>query len=534
MREMTTMRSSFFHRARRAGAASIMALTVGHGPAIAADLTIALQTDVTSFDPHVAPAFTSSALHQHVFDSLVVLDRSFVPQPNLAIAWRTIDELTWEFDLRPDVRFSDGAALTADDVAFSIRRINAVKHPSGTYAPYTRAIKEAAVTGPLRLRLITVSPYPALLQDLARVRVVPARLGDDIPTEAFNTGRAAIGSGPYRLGGWTPGEKLEFVRNPNYWGSAPSWNAVTFRPIPSDAARLAALLSDSVQVIDKVAVADVAQLRNDNRVSLFVHDGNRTMFLVPDAVRDETPYVTDRTNQPIKPNPLKDLRVRQAISLGIQRQALVDRVMEGLAAPANQAAPQGMLGYAASLPPASYDPARARALLAEAGFPEGFRLTLHCSNGRYVNDRASCLAAAQMLTRIGIEAAVDAEPQNVFYARMTRFDASLLLNGWGSYGDNFAVLRQALHSVDPRRGYGGFNRGRYSNPEVDRQIEIAAEAIDPLRREEALQAAMSGAIRDLAIIPLYTASWAWATRKGLAYAAGFDEGTLAANVTLAP
>jgi peptide/nickel transport system substrate-binding protein len=190
-----------------------------------------------------------------------------------------------------------------------------------------------------------------------------------------------------------------------------------------------------------------------------------------------------------------------------------------------------MFGYSERIPPAAFDPAGARRMLAEAGYPNGFRLTMHCSSGRYVNDRQTCQAVAQMLNRIGIQTGVEAEPPSVFYARMTRFDASLLLNGWGSIGDNLVVMRQALHSVDDARGYGGFNRGRYANAEVDRLIETAAATIDPDRRREAQQKAMEGAMADLGVIPLYTAGWAWAARKGLRYEAGFDEGTLAMRVT---
>jgi peptide/nickel transport system substrate-binding protein len=500
-------------------------------PVLAADLNVALQTDATSMDPHVAPTFTSSALHQHVFDTLVAMDPKLNVVPDLAIAWRSVSDTAWEFDLREGVRFSDGRPLTAEDVAFSLARVNSVRHGAGTYAPYARAISNVTVLGPHRIRLETATPYPQLLLDVARLRVVSATAAVDAGTPDFNAGRAAIGTGPYRLVRWTPGERLELTRNPSYWGAAPAWENVTFRPIANDAARLAALLSGTVDLIDKVPMTDVARLRSDQRVTLFVHDGNRTMFLVPDTARDTTPFAFDREGRPLDRNPLRDLRVRQAISLAINRPALTERAMDGLATPANQAAPEGMFGYSAAIPAAAFDPARARALLAEAGFPNGFRLTLHCSNGRYVNDRQTCLQVAQMLSRIGIEAAAEAEPQSVFMTRMTAFNATLLLNGWGSYGDNLVVLRQAIHSVDPARGYGGFNRGRYANAEVDRLIDTAAQTIDDTRRAAMQGEAMERAMADLGVVPLYTAAWIWATRRGFAFTPGFDEGTLAMRAT---
>jgi peptide/nickel transport system substrate-binding protein len=294
---------------------------------------------------------------------------------------------------------------------------------------------------------------------------------------------------------------------------------------------LAALLSGSADVIDKVSTADISRLRSDDRVAVFTHSGNRTMFLVPDLDRDVSPYITDRDGMPLNPNPMRRLEVRRALSLAINRQALAERTMEGLATPANQAAPEGMFGYSSRIAPVTYDPNAARRMLADAGYPNGFRMTLHCSSGRYLNDRQTCQAIGQMLQRAGVETRVEAEPPAVFYTRMTAFNASLLLNGWGSIGDNLTVMRQALHSVDAGRGYGGFNRGRYANAEVDRLIEAAAEITDDRQREAAQQAAMEQAMADLAVIPLYTASWAWATRRGLAYEAGFDEGTMATRVT---
>ncbi|WP_431284344.1 ABC transporter substrate-binding protein [Humitalea sp. 24SJ18S-53] len=501
------------------------------GAVAAQSLTIALQTDLTALDPHVAPTFTSAGMQQHVYGSLVAMDVRLNIVPDLATAWRNIDETTWEFDLREGVRFSDGTPFTADDVVFSLRRAATIRNPAGTVAPYVRAIRSVTAVGPHRVRLVTATPYPLLIADLTRVRIIPALLGDDVTTERFNRGEAAIGTGPYRAVRWTPGDRLELQRNPGHYGPAPVWENVVFRPITSDTSRLAALLSGGADVIDKVSTADVARMRTDDRVVLFPHDGNRTMFLVPDLSRDVSPFVTARDGTPLDPNPLRKTEVRRALSLAINRTALAERTMEGLASPANQAAPQGMFGYSDRIPPATFDAVGARRLLAEAGYPNGFRLTLHCSSGRYVNDRQTCQAVGQMLSRIGIETVVEAEPPSVFYTRMTRFDASLLLNGWGSIGDNLTVMRQALHSVDESRGYGGFNRGRYANAEVDRLIEAAAGTIDTTRRAAAQQAAMEQAMADLGVIPLYTASWAWATRRGLAYEAGFDEGTMATRVT---
>ncbi|MGG5823916.1 ABC transporter substrate-binding protein [Falsiroseomonas sp. HW251] len=494
--------------------------------ASAADFTFALQTDTTSMDPHVAPTFTASALHAHVFDTLVTMDPRYNLRPSLATSWRPVSDTAWEFELRPGVTFADGRTLTAEDVAFSFSRVLSVRFGAGTYAPYARSVSGVTVLGPHRVRLETAAPYPQLLLDVERIRIVSAGVGD-ATTVDFNQGRAAIGTGPFRLVRWTPGEKLEFTRNPTYWGPPPVWDNVTMRPIPNDAARLAALLSGTVDLIDKVPMTDVARLRGDSRVTIYAHDGNRTMFLVPDTAREVTPFVTDKEGRPLDRNPLRDVRVRQAMSLAINRAALTERAMDGLATPANQVAPEGMFGFADGLPRSNFDPIAARRLLAEAGFPNGFRITLHCSNGRYVNDRTTCLQIVQMLSRIGIDASAEAEPQSVFLTRMTAFNASLLLNGWGSTGDNLVVLRQAVHSVDPAGGWGGFNRGRYSNPGVDRLIEQASQTLDDTRRAALQAEAMQRAMEEVGLVPLYTAQWIWATRRGFTFTPGFDEGTLA-------
>ena len=300
------------HIARHLLGAAVATLALSAATARAQDISIALQTDATSMDPHVAPTFTTSALHQHVFDTLIAVDPRLATGPDLATSWRAVNETTWEFELRQGVTFSDGTPFTAEDVAFSIARVQSVRHGAGTYAPYARPISAVTVLGPHRVRLETATPYPQLPLDVSRLRIVSAAAARDASTADFNQGRAAIGTGPYRLVRWTPGDRLELTRNPTYWGQAPAWANVTFRPISNDAARLAALLSNTVDLIDKVPMNDVARLRSDARIAIFQHDGNRTMFLVPDTAREVSPFVTDRQGKPLDPNPLRDVRVRQA------------------------------------------------------------------------------------------------------------------------------------------------------------------------------------------------------------------------------
>jgi peptide/nickel transport system substrate-binding protein len=501
-------------------------------PAAAESLAIALQSDIASLDPHVAPAQTGEAVLRHIYGTLVERDAELRIVPGLAAAWRLVDPTTWEFTLRPGLRFSDGSALRAEDVAFSFRRVAGIRNAAGTYAPYIRAIKAVTAAAPDVVRIETLQPYPQLLGDIVRIGIVSEAAAGQATTEDFNRRMAAIGAGPYKAEAWSPGDVLRLVRNPYYWGTPPAWDVVTFRPIANDAARLAALLSGAADLIDKVPQGDVARLRTDPALRLTVHDGNRSMFLAPNFAACAGAYATDDAGQRLTPDPLLSPKVRQALSLAINRPAMVDRVMAGLGAVANQIVPKGMFGYDAALPPPLYDPAAARRLLTEAGYPHGFHLVLHCSNGRYVNDQQTCLAVAQMLARAGIQMQVQAEPQSVFYARLGRQDFDLVLNGWGSdTGDSIVVLRQALHSVDAAKGLGGFNRGRYSNPDVDRAIDAATALPDAAARERIQAEAMATAMADNGVIPLYASAWIWGSRRGIVYEGSFEEGTLATRAT---
>jgi peptide/nickel transport system substrate-binding protein len=234
-----------------------------------------------------------------------------------------------------------------------------------------------------------------------------------------------------------------------------------------------------------------------------------------------------------------DRRVREAISKAINRPAIVERVMEGVAIPAGQLLPEGFFGVSPKLKPETYDPEAAKKLLAEAGYPDGFGLTLHGPNDRYINDAKICQAIGQMLARIGIKAEVETMSKSVFFSKASRGGPdkspafSFILVGWGSgTGEASSPLKSLLHTYDKARGFGASNRGRYSNAEVDRLIEQALATVDDAKREKLLQQATEVAIEDLGIIPLHYQVNVWATRKGLAYTPRTDEYTLAMSVII--
>jgi peptide/nickel transport system substrate-binding protein len=284
--------------------------------------------------------------------------------------------------------------------------------------------------------------------------------------------------------------------------------------------RIAALLAGDVQAINNVPPSDVAQLRGNPAVEVTRAGSNTVLFLHMDSFRDQTPFATDKSGAPLPSNPFKDRRVRQAMSKAINRAALTERVMEGSAVPASQLLADGFFGVSPKLKPDAFDPAGARRLLAEAGYPNGFGLTIHGPNDRYVNDEKVLQAIAPMLIRAGIETKVVAQPWSVFIsaASAPNYAYSVLLIGNGATtGENSFPLRSQFGTVDAATGMGSSNRARYSNPEVDRVLAQAMATVDDAKRDLLLQQVTEIAMADQAVVPLYYQDNVFATRKGVRY-----------------
>ncbi|MBK1660473.1 ABC transporter substrate-binding protein [Paracraurococcus ruber] len=502
------------------------------GGAAAQSLTMAVGAPVTSLDPHYHQLSPNTAVAQMVFDGLTGTDARARVVPGLAEGWTAVDETTWEFRLRRGVRFHNGSALTAADVAFTFQRVPNVPNSPSSYAIYTRPIREVQIVDDHTLRLRTAAPWPLLPTDLANVMILDQETHAAATTEGFNAGAMAVGTGPFRMVTHRNGERIEFERNDAYWGDRPHWQRVAYRMVTNDAARTAALLAGDVEVIDQVPTSDLAKLRGDQRLTLAEVTGLRLIFLGLDHARtDASPFVTDNDGKPLPRNPLKDARVRRALSLAIDRGAITERVMEGAAIPAGQFLPEGSFGWVPDLPVPRAEAEAAKRLLAEAGFPQGFRITLHGPNDRYPNDARIIQAIGQMWTRAGIRTTVEASPWTTFVARAGRQDLSAFLIGWGSSsGEASNPLRNLVAGFDRDKGYGASNRGRYANPELDRVVETAMRTLDDARREALLQQATRIAFEDVAIIPLHIQKNAWAMRRGLAIDARADELTRAQDV----
>ncbi|MES2562153.1 MAG: ABC transporter substrate-binding protein [Pseudomonadota bacterium] len=512
----------------RFAAVLILVSALSTQPLIAADLSIALGADVTSIDPHFHNLTPNNNVANHIFEPLVGKNARGQLTPALAESWRAIDDLTWEFRLRRGVKFHDGSDFTAADVAYSLERVPAVPNSPSPFTTYTKQITEKLVVDTHTIRLKTAAPYPLMPNDMGTIFIVSSRAAKGASTEDFNSGKAAIGTGPFRFARWHKGSRIELARHDSYWGVKPPWEKVVFRIITSDPTRVASLLAGEVRAIENVPTSDLAHLAKQPELAVYRVVSHRVMYLHIDSSRDRSPFVTDKAGKPLDRNPLKDVRVRRAISKAINRQALVERVMEGAARATGQLMPEGMFGYTPTLKPEPYDPEGARKLLAEAGYPDGFALTVHGPNDRYVNDDQVVQTIAQMLSRIGIAAKVETLPSAVYFSRANKLDFSMMLVGWGSdTAEASSPLKALLATYSADKGLGQANRGRYSNSKMDALLQQALATVDDARRENLLQQATQVAMSDLGIVPLYHQESIWAARKGVVYTPRADEKTFA-------
>ncbi len=501
------------------------------GSVMAQSLAIASSAPVTSIDPHYHTFGPNASLHHHIYEPLIQRDAPGNLKPGLATSWKLRDDKTWEFKLR-NVTYHNGEKFTAEDVAYSLDRVPKVKNSPASFQIYTRAVVAVEIVDPQTILLKTATPYPLLPQDISQIFIIPRSLGAEPATEDFNNGKNAIGTGAYRFVSYRPGEKIELERNDTYWGEKPHWKTVNYRIISNDGARTASLLAGDVGIIEFVPPVDIPNLRKDSRVSLSEVVSNRSIFLWLDHSREgPTPFVTGPNGEILEKNPLKDRRVRLALSIAINRQAIVDRVMENTAIPTGQYLRPGAPTYVPDLKPQLYDPERAKKLLAEAGFPKGLRISLHGPNDRYVNDAKIIQAVGQMWQRIGVQTTVEGLPWSNFVARAGKQEFSAFLLGWGvSSGEGTNPLRAQIATWNPQRGLGTANRGRYSNPAVDTLIDQAMATMDDGAREKIVQQAMRMAMEDVPVVQLHLQKNIWATRKGLSYEARVDEETLAMGV----
>jgi len=513
-------------------------------PAMAQDLRIGVASEVTSIDPHFHNVGPNNALRKHIFEGLLGNDQNQKLKPELAASWRAVDDTTWEFKLRPNVKFTDGSEFTAKDVVYTLCRIPTVENSPSSFTVFTRGIGAIETPDPMTIRFKTTAPQPLLPNNLSAVGILSSKLygGENVVYKAagcenlgtppksadFNDPAKAIGTGPYKLQNYTRGTHVVLERNDAYWGDTPTWAKVTFRPFSSAGPRVAALLAGDVDLIENPPIQDFDKIKAAG-FQIAQALSNRIIYLHMDQFKDpnwKTPGVkgTDK-------NPFLDKRVREAVSKAINREAIVQRIMGGVAQPAGELLPYPLFGASQDMKPVAFDPEGARKLLAEAGYPNGFEVTLATPNDRYINDAQVAQAVAQMLTRVGIKTNVEAMTASTFFSRRNKYEFSFYLAGWGAdTGEMSNSLVALVATPDPKTGLGHTNRGRYSNPQLDELIKEAQRTVDDAKREEILKRASKLAMSDFPIIPLHFEVTPWAFKKGLNYTPRVDQYTLATEV----
>jgi len=465
-------------------------------------LVIGTKLELNTLDPHFFNGFPQGSSHSLIFDALLALDSELRLVPGLATAYRNVDPTTWEFDLRQGVKFHDGSDFTADDVIATLERVPKVPNSPNPFTQFTRLVVKSEKLGSHKIRFTTETPTPTLASDLARVFII-SKKHVAASTADFNNGAAgaAIGTGPYKVTEWTNGQQLVLARNDAYWGEKQPWAKVTEKVIKGDASRIAALLSGDVDAIDEIPTIDLPRIKQDKRFGVSSGASATVQYIAMDAVRDVSPFISAKDGQPaLLGNPLKDKRVRKALSLAINRKLIVDRILDGSGTPASQFLPSRFDGTSTKLKVDPYDVEKAKALLKEAGYANGFKLTLHATNDRYPKDKDIAQAVGQAWTRIGLQVAVEAVPGTVFFSQASKQDYSLFM---AQYGTEEASIgpRALIHT--PGGIYGTANRTKFSHTDIDAAIEKAQAEMDPVKRKPLVQASIDISMEEQAIIPVF-------------------------------
>jgi peptide/nickel transport system substrate-binding protein len=496
----------------------ILLLAFAALPVCAANLRWAAQNDVLTLDPHSQNHQTTTTMLQHVYEGLTRYTKDYKLEPALAVGWKQLSDTHWRFNLRKGVKFHDGSDFSADDVVFSFQRI---KQPQGTMQIYVAGVSEVKKVDEYTVDLLLSGPTPLLLRGLVDFRIMSRswaekhrsqNIQDYAKREETYASRNTNGTGPYLLKTWEPDKRVVFEQFKGWWGKLEgNVTEMTYTPIKSDATRVSALLAGDVDLVTEVPVQDVERLRKEGKVR--VQDGHevRTIFLAMDQHNSELKYSSIKGK-----NPFKDVRVRRALNLAVDREAIKRVTMRGLSIPAGIMVAPGVHGYSKDLDVVpKYDPAAAKKLLAEAGYPNGIDFTLDCPNNRYVNDERVCQAVVAMWAKAGINAKLNAMPFSTFIPKIQNFDSSAYMLGWGVVTLDALYTLQSLVRTKTVGADGSFNLGRISDPKLDNTIDALKIATDPKGRDALLREALMRTRDEAYYVPLHHQIRPWAMKKGV-------------------
>lgn len=495
------------------GAALVMA-TAGVSFAQSKAVTIGLTADPSHLYPLAGEELSSNIMYYHLYDPLVSRSAGLEFGPGLAESWERVDDTTWRFKLREGVTFHNGNAFTAADVVFTVEKARASIRPD-----LVANIATVTAVDDLTVEITTPAPYAVLPNDLAEVLI----LDEDYTTETGDQEMdlKPMGTGPYKLEEWIKEERLVLSAFEDYWGGTPKIDKVTFRPITNPATRTAALLTGEVDVVQDLAVRDVDRVRNESGFEVITRPSLLNVVLAMDT-RAESPTIEG-------PNPMVDQRVREAIARSIDVDAINKIVMNGLATPSAQFVPDSHLGFVEGMDfrqmyPMDID--KAKALMAEAGYPDGFTMTLDATNNRYVNDAQIAQALASMLAKIDVTLELNIMPKSNFwgYIRVPTENSSFIMSGWDvPSGDSGSMYAALFYTRGVKDGYGQVNRSSYSNPQVDALVDQADSTPDLDERDAILQEATKLLMADIPMIPLHYEQDIYGVRDGVSLSPRADK-----------
>jgi peptide/nickel transport system substrate-binding protein len=509
---------------RRALGAALAALALaGAGAAPAQTLRWASQGDALTMDPQSQNEGLNNTLNGQVYERLTRRNRQLDIVPALATSWSQTAPLVWRFRLRPDVKFHDGTPFTADDVVFSVNR---ARSPVSTFSVYANALGTPVAIDPLTVEFRLDRVNPIFLQHLDAIPVMSrawsekhrvTRPLDFKNKEESHASFHANGTGPYVLASRQPGIRTTYRRNPQWWGwalpeSRGNVQEIVYTPIANDATRLAALVSGEIDFVLDPAPRDVPRLRGVAGIKVLEGPENRVIFIGMDQHRDELLHgsVKDR-------NPFKDVRVRRALYHAVDIETLRARLMNGQSVPTGgyTPSPRGAFDDPVLESRLPFDLAAARRLMAEAGYADGFEVTLDCPNNRYVNDEEICIALAAMWSQLKVRVKVNGMPRSTYFPKLEKWDTSMYMLGWGgAVTDAETTLTPVMRNPGPR-GEGLYNYGRSRNDAFDRLAAQASVEADPARRESLIRQALAEWRQQVHTIPLHRQVIPWAARAGV-------------------
>lgn len=473
--------------------------------ALAADITVAYDADPVSLDPHEQLSGGTLQLSHMVFDPLVRYTQKLEFEPRLASKWERIDDQTMRFHLREGVKFHSGNTMTADDVIWTFRRLQKSPDFKGLFTPFTDMVKVDDNT----IDIKTEEGFPLVLQTATYIFPMDSKFYEASPDkgEIVKHGNSFAsthesGTGPFVVSAREQGVKVDFTRFEDYWDKDSKGNVdnLTLKPIKENATRLAALLSGGVDMIAPVAPNDQQRVKDSEGFDLVTLPGTR--------------IISFQLNQDSNPA-LKDARVRQAIAYAVNNEGIAKRIMKGFATAAGQQSPEGYAGYNPDLQP-RYDLKKAKELMKEAGYEDGFSMTMIAPNNRYVNDAKIAQATSAMLSKIGIKVDLKTMPKAQYWPEFDKCAADMLMIGWHADTEDSANLTEFLTMTrNEETGKGQYNCGHYSNPEVDKLIAEANVNTDPASRAKQLQEVETILYNDAAFIPLHWENLAWAAKSNV-------------------